>query len=251
MDRCHLRRTDPRRSGTGAPTSTSCSACWRRSTRTTRARGMISPGISSMLPVFIFVLPGMMAAARQCASVRTGPTPRIRRSSARCCRPGFKGLVLAGMLAALMSSLASAFNSCSTLLTWDVYRKLRPTRPSATGRGRPGHRRRSGRARARVDSVHEVDLAAALHVSAERAGLHLAANRARASSLACCGRVPTRAAPWPRSPSASCSASRGSCSRPCKSKATAYSACSSAATSCTSRSHCSCCPCSSWASSAR
>src|SRR5260370_8315775 len=30
------------------------------------------------------------------------------------------------MLAALMSSLASAFNSCSTLLTWDVYRKLRP-----------------------------------------------------------------------------------------------------------------------------
>src|SRR3989454_3641584 len=39
---------------------------------------------------------------------------------------GFKGLVLAGMLAALMSSLASAFNSCSTLLTWDVYRKLRP-----------------------------------------------------------------------------------------------------------------------------
>ena len=39
---------------------------------------------------------------------------------------GFKGLVLAGMLAALMSSLASAFNSCSTLLTWDVYRKLKP-----------------------------------------------------------------------------------------------------------------------------
>ena len=37
-----------------------------------------------------------------------------------------KGLVLAGMLAALMSSLASAFNSCSTLLTWDVYRKLKP-----------------------------------------------------------------------------------------------------------------------------
>jgi SSS family solute:Na+ symporter len=30
------------------------------------------------------------------------------------------------MLAALMSSLASVFNSCSTLLTWDVYRKLRP-----------------------------------------------------------------------------------------------------------------------------
>ncbi len=40
---------------------------------------------------------------------------------------GIKGLVLAGMLAALMSSLASAFNACSTLLTWDVYKKMRPT----------------------------------------------------------------------------------------------------------------------------
>jgi len=39
---------------------------------------------------------------------------------------GIKGLVLAGMLAALMSSLASAFNACSTLLTWDVYKKMRP-----------------------------------------------------------------------------------------------------------------------------
>jgi SSS family solute:Na+ symporter len=33
---------------------------------------------------------------------------------------------MAAMLAALMSSLASVFNSCSTLVTWDVYRKLRP-----------------------------------------------------------------------------------------------------------------------------
>jgi len=39
--------------------------------------------------------------------------------------------VLAGMLAALMSSLASAFNSCSTLLTWDVYRKWRPAASEA------------------------------------------------------------------------------------------------------------------------
>jgi len=34
--------------------------------------------------------------------------------------------VVAGLLAALMSSLSSVFNSCSTLITWDVYRKLRP-----------------------------------------------------------------------------------------------------------------------------
>jgi len=37
-----------------------------------------------------------------------------------------KGVVLSNMHAALMSSPESAFNSCSTLLTWDVYRKWRP-----------------------------------------------------------------------------------------------------------------------------
>ena len=39
---------------------------------------------------------------------------------------GVRGLVMAGFLAALMSSLAAVFNSCSTLITWDVYRKIRP-----------------------------------------------------------------------------------------------------------------------------
>jgi SSS family solute:Na+ symporter len=40
--------------------------------------------------------------------------------------PGIRGLVAAGLLAALMSSLASVFNSCSTLFTVDIYKKLRP-----------------------------------------------------------------------------------------------------------------------------
>jgi SSS family solute:Na+ symporter len=39
---------------------------------------------------------------------------------------GLRGVVVAGLLAALMSSLAGVFNSCSTLITWDVYRKLHP-----------------------------------------------------------------------------------------------------------------------------
>src|SRR2546422_1803135 len=88
--------------------------------------GTIFDGFLKILPVFIFVLPGIIAAALY---------PDIRGGAADTAYPalvtrllpaGFKGLVLAGMLAALMSSLASAFNSCSTLLTWDVYRKLRP-----------------------------------------------------------------------------------------------------------------------------
>ena len=39
---------------------------------------------------------------------------------------GLRGLVVAGLLAALMSSLSSVFNSCSTLITFDVYKKYRP-----------------------------------------------------------------------------------------------------------------------------
>jgi SSS family solute:Na+ symporter len=39
---------------------------------------------------------------------------------------GLRGLVVASLLAALMSSLSSVFNSCSTLITLDIYKKLRP-----------------------------------------------------------------------------------------------------------------------------
>jgi SSS family solute:Na+ symporter len=39
---------------------------------------------------------------------------------------GVRGLVVAGLLAALMSSLAGVFNACSTLFTMDLYQKFRP-----------------------------------------------------------------------------------------------------------------------------
>ena len=39
---------------------------------------------------------------------------------------GLRGLMIAAMLAALMSSLSSVFNSCSTLITVDIYKKLHP-----------------------------------------------------------------------------------------------------------------------------
>src|SRR5688500_8383203 len=88
-------------------------------------RGTILAGYLKILPVFIFVLPGMVAAAlySDVAGAADSAYPVL---VTRLLPAGFKGLVLAGMLAALMSSLASAFNSCSTLLTWDVYRKLKP-----------------------------------------------------------------------------------------------------------------------------
>ena len=44
---------------------------------------------------------------------------------------GLRGLVVGSLLSALMSSLASLFNSCATLFTVDIYEKLRPGRPEA------------------------------------------------------------------------------------------------------------------------
>jgi Na+/proline symporter len=40
--------------------------------------------------------------------------------------PGLRGIVVAGLLSALMGSLAGVFNACSTLFTVDIYAKLRP-----------------------------------------------------------------------------------------------------------------------------
>jgi len=89
-------------------------------------RGSICAGFLKILPVFIFVLPGMIAGALYSDIRGGGADAAYPALVTRLLPAGFKGLVLAGMLAALMSSLASAFNSCSTLLTWDVYRKVRP-----------------------------------------------------------------------------------------------------------------------------
>jgi SSS family solute:Na+ symporter len=91
-------------------------------------RGTIFGGFLKILPLFIFVFPGVIAAAL----VKTGQLEIARADHAlpemiRSLLPtGIRGLVMAGILAALMSSLAAVFNSCSTLITWDVYRKIRP-----------------------------------------------------------------------------------------------------------------------------
>jgi len=87
--------------------------------------GTIFAGYLKILPVFIFVLPGVVAMALF-ADVSQNADSAYPTLVTRLLPDGIKGLVLAGMLAALMSSLASAFNACSTLLTWDVYRKMRP-----------------------------------------------------------------------------------------------------------------------------
>src|SRR5437667_1767962 len=87
--------------------------------------GTIFAGYLKILPVFIFVLPGVVAAALF-PEIHSNPDSAYPTLVTRLLPDGAKGLVLAGLVAALMSSLASAFNACSTLLTWDVYKKMRP-----------------------------------------------------------------------------------------------------------------------------
>jgi len=91
-------------------------------------RGTIFGGYLKLMPLFIFVIPGVIAHAL----VKSG---QLTLESADQALPvlinllipaGLKGLVIAGLLAALMSSLSSVFNSCSTLITWDIYKKIRP-----------------------------------------------------------------------------------------------------------------------------
>ncbi|HEX6940591.1 MAG TPA: sodium:solute symporter [Longimicrobiales bacterium] len=89
-------------------------------------KGTIFAGFLKILPVFIFVLPGVIAAALY-SDIAQGATDQAFPTLVTRLLPvGAKGLVIAGLLAALMSSLSSVFNSASTLITWDVYRKLRP-----------------------------------------------------------------------------------------------------------------------------
>ncbi len=91
-------------------------------------RGAIFAGFLKILPLFIFVVPGLIAyvLARRGELELGSPDQALPALIGTLLPTGIKGLVVAGLLAALMSSLSSVFNSCSTLITWDIYRKLRP-----------------------------------------------------------------------------------------------------------------------------
>ena len=91
-------------------------------------KGTVFGGFLKLLPLFIFVVPGMIAATL----VKTGA---MNLESSNHALPsligtilphGLRGLLIAGLLAALMSSLSSVFNSCSTLITYDFYKKIKP-----------------------------------------------------------------------------------------------------------------------------
>ena len=79
-----------------------------------------------ILPVFILVLPGLIARAIWPAETALNPDSAYPLLVTRLMPVGLAGLMIASLLAALMSSLSSVFNSAATLITMDVYRKFRP-----------------------------------------------------------------------------------------------------------------------------
>ncbi len=94
-------------------------------------RGAIFGAYLKILPIFIFLIPGIIAFALAKQGVLTyDKSDEVFPILVKTLLPtGLKGLVAGGLMAALMSSLASVFNSCSTIFTMDIYKKLRPDTP--------------------------------------------------------------------------------------------------------------------------
>ncbi|KAF0094247.1 MAG: solute:Na+ symporter SSS family [Puniceicoccaceae bacterium 5H] len=102
-------------------------------------RGALFGGLLKVTPVLIFLIPGLIGWAlhqKGIIHIETvmGPNgteeivgDKIFPTMVEELLPiGLRGLIIACMLAALMSSLASLFNSCATLFTVDIYEKLKP-----------------------------------------------------------------------------------------------------------------------------
>ncbi len=93
-------------------------------------KGALFAGYLKLLPVFVFFIPGVIAYAllqKGMISFSMDNADQALPTMINTFLPsGLKGLAIAGLLAALMSSLSSAFNSSSTLLTIDFYQKYRP-----------------------------------------------------------------------------------------------------------------------------
>jgi SSS family solute:Na+ symporter len=102
-------------------------------------RGAIWGGFLKVWPVVIFIVPGLIGWALHQKGLITLPMKeltdgtkaldgdRVFATMVSTLLPrGFRGLVVGGLLAALMSSLSSLFNSSASLFTVDIYKKLHP-----------------------------------------------------------------------------------------------------------------------------
>lgn len=91
-------------------------------------RGTIFAAYLKLLPFFIFMIPGLIAfSLAQQGKLNLTDANQAFPTLVRDLLPtGLRGILAGGLLAALMSSLASVYNACSTLFTMDIYQKIKP-----------------------------------------------------------------------------------------------------------------------------
>jgi SSS family solute:Na+ symporter len=103
-------------------------------------RGSIFAAFLKLFPVYLFIIPGLICFALAKSHTNPGLNSEFFGATARdnpyqvafplmvqhLLPEGVRGIVVAGLLSALMGSLAGVFNACSTLFTVDIYNKLRP-----------------------------------------------------------------------------------------------------------------------------
>jgi solute:Na+ symporter, SSS family len=103
-------------------------------------RGALFGGLLKVWPVMIFLVPGLIGWALHQKGLMVIPSraeggidgDQVFATMVTNLLPeGMRGIVVAGLLSALMSSLASLFNSCATLFTVDIYEKLKPGKSQA------------------------------------------------------------------------------------------------------------------------
>lgn len=98
-------------------------------------RGTIFAAYLKLLPFFIFLIPGLIAYVLHQRGELVLPLNADGQADYNAAFPamveqimpmGLRGLLAGGLLAALMASLASVYNACSTLFTMDIYQKMKP-----------------------------------------------------------------------------------------------------------------------------
>jgi len=88
--------------------------------------GCLFAGWLKLLPMYIMVLPGLVAAALFPDEIKENSNAAYALLVTRLLPEGWVGIMVAVIISSFMAALASCFNSCSTLFTMDIYKNFRP-----------------------------------------------------------------------------------------------------------------------------
>lgn len=87
--------------------------------------GALFAAFLKILPVFLMIVPGILAFALFHDQIGADTKNALPVMILELLPIGLRGLMVAALLAAVMSSVAAALNSCSTLIVYDVFDKLK------------------------------------------------------------------------------------------------------------------------------